>query len=111
MSPRCDARGPCAPIPRRSRSPMAPEFPPQLGAHVLLVEVLHRMPVQLQLLGDIPDRGAAAAPPHVEGKSLGVERIVGQELETLALHLAAPPAGDTPYLELQEYPQPTRRKI
>ena len=35
---------------------------------------------------------AAAAPAHVEGKALGVERVVGQEVQPLALHPAAPAA-------------------
>src|SRR5215510_10697774 len=83
----------------------------QLGAHVLLVEFLHRMPVQSELPGDIPDWSAAAAPPHVIGKSLGVERIVRKELETLALDLAALPARNAPHFELQVYAQPARRKI
>src|SRR6266568_83331 len=47
-------------------------------------------------------RSAATAPADVEGKSLGVERVVRQELETLALHLAAPAATHAPHLELQE---------
>jgi hypothetical protein len=43
----------------------------QLGAHVLLVQLLHRMPVELELLGDISDRSTAAASADVKGKSLG----------------------------------------
>src|SRR5262249_50491490 len=44
----------------------------QLGAHVLLVQLLHRMPVELELLGDIPDRSTAAASANIKGKSLGM---------------------------------------
>jgi hypothetical protein len=61
----------------------------QPGAHISFVQSLHRVPVQLQFLGDVMDRGAAAAATDVKGKPLGVERVVRQELEALALHLAA----------------------
>src|SRR6266571_589041 len=83
----------------------------QLGTHVLLVQLLHRMPVELQLLGDVIDRSAAASPADIEGKSLGVERIVRQKLETLALHLAAPAATHASHLELQEDAQAAGREI
>jgi hypothetical protein len=33
----------------------------QLGAHVLLVQILHRMPAELELLRDIPDRSTVTA--------------------------------------------------
>jgi hypothetical protein len=69
------------------------------------------MPIELELLGDIPDRRAAAAPANVKGKSLGVERVVRQELEALALHLAALATHDAPHLELQEYTQVARCKV
>jgi hypothetical protein len=69
------------------------------------------MPIQLQLLGNIPDWRAAAAAANVKSKPLGVERVVRQELQTLALHLAALAAPDAPYLELQEYAQAASRKI
>src|SRR6267143_1045600 len=81
------------------------------AAHVLLVQRLHGMPIQLQLLGNIPDWRAAAAAADVKSKPLGVERVVRQELQTLALHLAALAAPDAPYLELQEYAQAAGRKI
>ncbi len=83
----------------------------QLGAHVLLVQFFDRMPIEPELLGDISDRSTAAAPTNIEGESLGVERVVRQKLETLALHLAALAALDPPHLELQEYPQATGRKV
>src|SRR5260370_16714779 len=78
----------------------------ELGAHVLLVQLLDCVPVQFEFLGDVPDRGAPTAPADIKGKSLGVERIVRQEFQTLALHLAAPAAMDAPHLKLKEYPQP-----
>ena len=91
---------------RRRRSRLG-----QLGAHVLFVQFLHGMPIQLQLLGNIPDRSAAAAAADVKSKSLGIERVVCQELQTLALHLAALAARNPPHLELQEDTQAAGRKI
>ncbi len=67
--------------------------------HVLLFQSVDRLAVQMQLLGDILDRGGTATLAHVIGKSLGVERIVGQEGKLLLLHLAAPSAQNT--LDLQ----------
>ena len=64
----------------------------ELGAHVLLVQRLDRIPVQVQLLGDILDRGAATAPADVVGKPLRVERVVAEKVEPLALHGPAVPA-------------------
>ena len=55
----------------------------------------------MQLLGDILDRGGTATLTNVKGKTLGVEGIVGQEGKLLLLHLAAPSAKNTPYLQLE----------
>ena len=55
----------------------------------------------MQFLGHVPDWRGPTAPAHVEGEALGVERIVGQEVERLSLHSAAPPAGYPPDLELE----------
>ena len=73
----------------------------QLRPHVLLVELLDRLPIEAQLLGDILDRRDAAAPADEGGKPLGVKRIVGQELQPLPPHLAARSAKDAPDLELK----------
>jgi len=54
--------------------------------HVLFVELLDRVPVKAQLLGNILDRRQAGASPHVIRKAFGIERIVGQERQSLALH-------------------------
>ncbi|EKD31085.1 MAG: hypothetical protein ACD_77C00405G0001, partial [uncultured bacterium] len=62
------------------------------GGHVLLVQFLDGVPVQMQFAGDIRNRAAPAAPAHVPGKPLGVERIVRQEVEPFALHFSAVPA-------------------
>jgi len=55
----------------------------------------------MQFLGNIFDRRSTATFAHVIGKSLGVERIVGQEGKFLLLHLAAPPAQNTPDLQFE----------
>ena len=83
----------------------------ELRAHILLVEFLDRVPVQLERLGNIPDRRAPTAPADVKGKSLAVERVVRQELQTLALHLATTAAIDASHLELKEYAHAAAGKI
>ena len=74
----------------------------QLRPHVLLLQRLDRLPVKPQLLGHVLDRGLPAAPAHVVGKALGIEGVVGQELQPLALHVPAALARNAPHLELQE---------
>src|ERR1039457_5807317 len=61
----------------------------ELGLHVLLLQRLDRIPVELQLLGNVLDRRLPTALAHVMGKALRIERVVRQEIEPLALHLAA----------------------
>src|SRR5262252_1346543 len=72
---------------------------------------MYCMPVEPELFGDIADRSAAATPANVKGKSLGVEWIVREEVETLALHLTALAAPNAPHLELQKYAQAASRKV
>jgi hypothetical protein len=50
-------------------------------------------------------------PPHKVGDALGVERVVNQEIEPLALQLAATPTVHAAYLELQIYPGVAARQI
>src|SRR5512139_2378871 len=69
--------------------------------HVLLFQNVDRLVVQMQLLGNILDRRSTATFAHVIGKSLGVERIVGQEGKSLLLHFAAPSTRNTPDLQLE----------
>ena len=73
----------------------------QLRPHVLLFQRLDRVPIEIEFLGQILDRGRSAAPTYVKGKPLGVERIVGQEVQPLALHLAATSALNAPNLEFE----------
>jgi hypothetical protein len=45
------------------------------------------------------------------GKVLGIEQLVGHELQPLALHLAAIPATDAPNLELERHPCVAARRV
>ncbi len=83
----------------------------QLLAHVLLLEFLDGVPLQMQLLRDVQNGRRATAPPHIERKSLRVARVVGKEVELLAFHRAATPARDAARLELQEDPHPSTREV
>jgi hypothetical protein len=69
--------------------------------HVLFFQSVDCLAVQMQLLGNILDRGGTATLANVKGKPLGVERIVGQEGELLLLHLAAPSTQNTPALQFE----------
>ena len=73
----------------------------QLGGHVRLVQFLDGVPVQMQLVGDIRDAARAAAASDMPGKPLGIERVVGQEVEPLPPHLGATSAENSPNLEFQ----------
>ena len=69
--------------------------------HVLFFQSVDRLAVQMQLPGDILDRGGTATLANVKGKPLGVERIVGQEGKLLLFHLAAPSTQNTPDLQFE----------
>jgi hypothetical protein len=57
----------------------------ELRLHVLLLERIDRVPVQLQFRRHVLDRRRAAATADLIGKALGVERIVRQKVEPLAV--------------------------
>ncbi len=73
----------------------------QLNTHVVLVQFLDCVPIQVQFRGHILDRGLAAAPADEPGEAFGIERVVGQKVETLTFHLAAAPALNAPHLDVQ----------
>ena len=73
----------------------------ELRPHVLHLQSLDRLPVKTQFLGDVLDGGLTAAPPHVVGKALGIEGIVRQEVEPLALHVPTTLALHAPHLDLE----------
>jgi hypothetical protein len=84
---------------------------PELGFHVLLVQRLDCVPVQLQFRCHILDRRRAAAPPDIISKSLRVERIVSEEVQLFPLHLATAAAVDAPHLQFQINPRVAARQI
>ena len=73
-----------------------------LRAHVLLLQRLDRLPVKIEFLGNVLDGGLATAPPHIVGKAFGIDGVVRQEVEPLALHVAATLALHATHLELQK---------
>ena len=83
----------------------------QLGRHVLLVQCLDGLPVQVQFFGDILDGACATAPTHIPGESLGVERIVGKEIQVLPLHLAAASTQNSSHFEFQIDPRVATRQV
>ena len=83
----------------------------QLRRHVLLLQRLDRVPVKPQFLGHVLDGRAAAASADVPSEALGVERVVGQEVELLPLHGTALPAGDAPHLNVEIHAGVTTRQV
>ena len=83
----------------------------QLGGHVLLRQRLDGLPVEVELLGDILDRGLPAATPDVVGEALGVKRVVGEEVELFAFHSAATLALNPPDLEFQIHAPVAARQV
>ena len=83
--------------PRRPR-------PPQLLLHVLLLQGLDRLPVQMELFGHVPNTRIPTATADIEGKSLGVKGRVGQPVQLFLLHLLAPSAKDAANLHVQVNP-------
>jgi hypothetical protein len=83
----------------------------ELHAQVLLLQRLDRIPVELEFLGDILDGGLATAPPHVLGKALGIEGVVRQKVEPIALHVAATLAQRATHLDRQKNTCVTTREF
>ena len=78
--------------------------PAELLPHVLLVQLLDGVPVEVQFLGHRLDGALPAAPPDEEGEPLGVERVVGQPVQPFALHAATPAAADPADREVEVDP-------
>jgi hypothetical protein len=74
---------------------------PELLLHVLLIELLHRLPVEVCLLGHILDGGGPAASPDEEGEPLRVEGVVRQPVELFAFHSTAVATGNSANLHLE----------
>src|SRR4029077_2427939 len=83
----------------------------ELRAHVLLVELLDGIPVQMQFLGNVLDRRRAAAPAYIVGKALRVERILAQERKPLALHRSTSAAADPAHFQIEVDTKLTARQI
>jgi hypothetical protein len=64
-----------------------------------------------RLVRDVLDRRRATALADVVCEALLIAGIVGQEIQTLALHLIAAPARDPAHLELQVDPKSAGGKI
>src|SRR5262245_42500425 len=75
--------------------------PAGLLPHVLLVQLLDGMPVEVQLLGDRLDGALPAPPPDVEGEPLGGEGVVRQPVQPCPLHAATPGAVDPAYRDVE----------
>src|ERR1035438_10217474 len=76
-------------------------YTPDLFAHVVHLQPLDRLPVQVQLRGDVADRATSTAPAHVQGEALRVQRVLDQEVQPLALHRATLPAIDPTHLQVE----------
>jgi len=85
--------------------------PSQLLPHVLLLELLHRVPVEMQLLSDVLDRRGTTTTAHIEGEPPRVERVVGEEWQPLSLHFPALNALDPSYVDFQEHSRVPAREI
>ena len=83
----------------------------KLRPHVLLLQRLHRVPVELQFPGHVLNGRCAHPPAHVKGKALRVQRVVGQKIQPLALHLAAASAGNPPNLQFQVHAGIAARQV
>lgn len=79
--------------------------------HIELVEFLHRTMMQTLPLGDRLVRHVAAQRAHMQGKALGIARILRQPVEMLYMHTLAPRTADAPTLELQINPPIGHREI
>src|ERR1700676_2937870 len=83
----------------------------ELGPHVLHLQRLDCVPVELELLGDVADRCLPAAAADIERKAFGEARIVRQKTQPFALHGAAMAARDAPHFEFQNNPKSCARKV
>src|SRR6516162_6944333 len=68
--------------------------PAELLTHILLVQLLDGVPIEVEFLGDFLDGGFATASAHEEGEAFGVQRVVGKPIQAFALHGPAPPTRD-----------------
>src|SRR5580658_7456445 len=74
---------------------------PQLLFHVLNVQRLDRVPIQMQLVGDGLDGRLPTSSSDKEREPPGIERVIRQPIQSLLFHLSAPPAVDAPDFHIQ----------
>src|SRR5208282_3933156 len=58
----------------------------ELCIHVLLVQFLDAVPIEVEFLGHFFDGCFPTPAPYEEGKTLGIQRIVGEPVQSFALH-------------------------
>jgi hypothetical protein len=73
----------------------------ELGPHVLLVEVLDRVPVEVPVLGHVLDGGQPTVAADADGEALREVGVVGQPVEAFAFHGLAHPTVDAADRALQ----------
>jgi hypothetical protein len=83
----------------------------QLSCHVLLIELLDRIPIEVELISNILDRRLSAAPADKVGEPLSKMRVVGQKIEPLAFHFATRPAKYASHGEFEKYSRVAAGKI
>jgi hypothetical protein len=76
----------------------------QLRCHVLLIQLLDGIPVEVELFGYILDRRLAAAPTHKVGEPLG-------EVEPLPFHFATKPAKNASHFQFEKYARVAAREV
>jgi len=85
--------------------------PAKLLSHVLLLELLDRVPVEPQLLGHVLDRRRSTSSAYVHREALGVQGIVREKGELLALHSSATPARNPADPDSQKDPRVRARQV
>ena len=83
----------------------------KLRLHILHLKRFDGVPVEPQLRSNVLDCRIVAAPADVIGEALGIEGVVGQKVEPLALHLATAATVNPPYLQFKENPRIATRQI
>ncbi len=88
-----------------------PSQPAELFPHVLHLQRLDRLPVQMRFLGHIFDRRGPTPSSHKVGEALGVKRTVRQPVQALRLHGSTAPAIDAPDFQFQVDPVVSTRQV
>jgi hypothetical protein len=83
----------------------------QLRPHILFIEFLNGIPIEVELPGYVLDRRLAAAPANKVREPLGEARVVGEKVEALAFHFVTTPAKNASHFQLEKYPGVAARRI